>query len=47
MSDGNYKTAIDAENDAFLFRYGLESKKAKTQLVKNQFYSDLREIWIL
>jgi hypothetical protein len=31
-SNSTYNTAIDAENAAFLFRYSLESVKAKKQL---------------
>jgi hypothetical protein len=31
-SHSDYETAIDAENDTFLFHYSLESTKAKKQL---------------
>ena len=36
MSNTYYDTAIDAENNAFMFRYSLESKKSKKQLDEYQ-----------
>jgi hypothetical protein len=42
ISNGSYNTAIDAENDAFLFRYGLESKNAKKQL--DEYKTNLESI---